>query len=101
MKELTQADFDILWPELRRWLPVQVTDVWMIGSASVAIVNPEIPASLRTSRDVDVIPVGKPILYFDSNIMERELGEDSDFSAENRFFVDYVSESLLKWTPPG
>lgn len=101
MKELTQADFSLLWPELRRWLPVQVTDVWMIGSASVAVVNPDVPAVLRTSKDVDVIPVGTPVLYFDSTIMERELGEDSDFSSKHRFFVDYVSDSLLKWTPPG
>ncbi len=72
----------------------------MIGSASVAVVNPDVPATLRTSKDVDVIPVGTPILYFDSTIMERELGEDSDFSSQHGFFVDYVSENLLKWTPP-
>lgn len=101
MKELTAADFEVLWPELRRWLPVQVADVWMIGSASVAVVRPDVPAALRTSKDVDVIPIGIPVLHFDSNIMERELGEDSDFSIKHRFFVDYVGENLLKWTPPG
>ena len=73
----------------------------MIGSASVAVINPDVPAALRTSKDIDVIPVGTPVLYFDSTIMERELGEDSDFSSRHRFFVDYVSDSLLKWTPPG
>jgi hypothetical protein len=101
VKELTEADFVTLWPELRRWLPVNVTEVWMIGSASVAVVNPDLPAALRTSKDIDLIPIGTPVLYVDSNIMERELGEDSDFSIKHRFFVDYVGENLLKWTPPG
>jgi hypothetical protein len=101
VKELTESDFVTLWPELRRWLPVNVTEVWMIGSASVAVVNPDLPAALRTSKDIDLIPIGTPVLYVDSNIMERELGEDSDFSIKHRFFVDYVGENLLKWTPPG
>jgi hypothetical protein len=30
--------------------------------------------NLRTSRDVDVVPIGTPVLYYDGQIIERELG---------------------------
>jgi hypothetical protein len=33
--------------------------------------------------------------------MERELGENSLFADEHRFFVDYVTPDLLRCTPPG
>lgn len=101
MKELTSGDFAALAPMLRRFLPVAVTDVWMFGSGGVAIRHPEVPSHLRTSRDVDISPIGVPVLYFDSKIIERELGEDSAFADEHLFFVDYVTADLLRCTPPG
>ena len=101
MKELTAVDFLRLGPQLRRFLPVAVTEVWVMGSGGVAAIHPAIPAELRTSRDVDIVPIGIPVLYYDGKIIERELGEDSAFADENLFFVDYVTPSLLRCTPPG
>ena len=31
-----------------------------MGSAGVAVVFPEIPALLRVSRDIDIVPIGIP-----------------------------------------
>lgn len=101
MKELTSADFLKLGPQLRRFLPVAVKEIWIMGSGGVAAIHPEIPGKLRTSRDVDVVPIGVPVLYYDGQIIERELGEDSIFATENLFFVDYVTPELLRCTPPG
>ena len=96
MKELTPADFVELGPLLRRFLPVAVKEIWIMGSGSAALLHPECPAKLRTSRDVDVVPVGVPVLHFDAAIVERELGEDSAFSREHLFFVDYITPDLLR-----
>ncbi len=101
MKELSSPDFEKLGPLLRRFLPVQVSEVWLIGSGSLAAVRGDAPAWLRTSRDVDVVPIGCDVLHYDSQIMERELGEDSEFSYRELYFVDYVSPNLLRCTPPG
>lgn len=101
MKELTADDFEVLAPLLRRYLPVAVSEVWMFGSGAVALQHPDIPPELRTSRDVDLSPIGVPVLYIDGMIMERELGEESDFAADHMFFVDYVTADLLRCTPPG
>lgn len=72
-----------------------------MGSGGVAAIHPAIPAELRTSRDVDIVPIGIPVLYYDGLIIERELGEDSAFADENLFFVDYVTPGLLRCTPLG
>ena len=72
-----------------------------MGSAGVAAVCSEIPAALRNSRDIDIVPIGVPKLYLDEMIIERELGEDSAFAEANLFFVDYVDPALLRCTPPG
>jgi hypothetical protein len=101
VKELTSDDFLRLGPLLRRFLPVAVKEVWIIGSGGVAAIHPATPASLRTSRDVDIVPIDVPVLYYDGQIIERELGEDSGFADENLFFVDYVNADLLRCTPPG
>jgi hypothetical protein len=101
VKELLPEDFRKLGVLLRRFLPKAVHEVWMMGSGSVAARYPEIPATLRTSQDVDIVPIGVPVLFYDSKILDRELGEDSRFAEENSFFVDYVSAELLRCTPPG
>jgi len=62
-----------------------------MGSGGVAAIHQGLPACLRTSRDVDIVPIGIPVLYYDGQIIERELGEDSAFADENLFFVDYVT----------
>ena len=72
-----------------------------MGSASVVLHYPETPGRLRMSRDVEVVPIGTPVLYYDGQIMERELGENSVFAEEHLFFVDYVTPDLLRCTPPG
>lgn len=72
-----------------------------MGSGGVAAIHSSLPACLRTSRDVDIVPIGIPVLYYDGQIIERELGEDSAFADENLFFVDYVTPALLRCTPPG
>jgi hypothetical protein len=99
--ELTLDDLLRSGPRLRRFLPVAVKEVWVLGSAGVASLFPQIPASLRTSRDIDIAPIGVPRLYLDEKIIDRELGEDSAFAAENLFFVDYVTPDLLRCTPVG
>jgi hypothetical protein len=99
--ELGLAKLLELGPLLRRFLPVAVKEVWVLGSAGVASLFPLLPPWLRTSRDVDVAPIGVPLLYLDGKIIERELGEDSAFAIENLFFVDYVTADLLRCTPPG
>jgi hypothetical protein len=101
VKELTSADILGLGPMLRRFLPVAVKEIWLMGSGSVAAIHSDIPAALRNSRDVDVVPIGVPVLQIDALIMERELGEDSVFASEHMFFVDYVTPDLLRCTPPG
>lgn len=101
MKELGLDDFLRLGPLLRRFLPVTVHAIWIVGSGGVAAVHPDLPGNLRSSRDVDVVPIGVPVLYYDGQIIERELGEDSPFADANLFFVDYVSPTLLRNTPPG
>lgn len=101
MKELGLDDFLRLGPLLRRFLPLNVHEVWIMGSGGAAAVHPELPPQLRTSRDVDVVPIGVPVLYYDGQIIERELGEDSSFADTNLFFVDYVTPALLRCTPPG
>ena len=60
MRELTSDDILRLGPLLRRFLPVVVKEIWIMGSAGVAVVFPEIPASLRVSRDIDIVPIGIP-----------------------------------------
>lgn len=101
MNELTPDDFAGLGPLLRRFLPVNVSEVWLIGSASVALRHADVPGPLRNTRDVDVVPIGVPVLYYDSKILERELGEESAFAELNGWFVDYVTPDLLRYTPPG
>jgi hypothetical protein len=101
VKELGWDDFLRLGPLLRQYLPVNVSEVWIMGSSGVAAMHTDLPAKLRISRDVDVVPIGVPVLYYDGKIIERELGEDSPFAAENLFFVDYVTPELLRCTPPG
>ncbi|WP_294234091.1 DUF6036 family nucleotidyltransferase [Prosthecobacter sp.] len=101
MKELGLDDFLRLGPLLRRFLPVAVHEIWIIGSGAVAAAHADLPGNLRMSRDVDVVPIGTPVLYYDGQIIERELGEDSPFADANLFFVDYVTPALLRNTPPG
>lgn len=100
MKELTLDDLKAAGAVLHRCVP-DLTDAFVLGSGAVSAQHPTLDAALRRSVDVDIAPSGREILYFDSKFVEQYAGQDSEFQERHQFFVDYVSTSLLRCTPPG
>ena len=100
MRELTLDDLKRAGAILRRSI-LDLTDVFVFGSGAVSALNEQLSADLRLSVDVDFSPIGKPLLYFDSKFVDQYGGPESDFFAENGFYIDYVTPDLLRCTPPG
>lgn len=100
MKELTLADLKLAGAILHRCVP-DLTDAYVLGSGAVSAQHPTMDGRLRRSVDVDIAPVGRATLYFDSKFVEEYGGQESEFQAEHHFFIDYVSTDLLRCTPPG
>lgn len=80
---------------------LDLTDVFVFGSGGVSALYESLSGELRRSIDVDFSPIGKPVLYFDSKLVDQYGGPESDFFAENGFYIDYVIPDLLRCTPPG
>ncbi|MFN7563223.1 MAG: DUF6036 family nucleotidyltransferase [Prosthecobacter sp.] len=78
-----------------------LAEVFVFGSGAVSALHQDLSAHLRRSIDVDFSPIGKPVLYFDSKFVDQYGGPESDFFAENGFYIDYVVQDLLRCTPPG
>lgn len=87
MKELTLADILRAGAVVKRSVP-SLEAVYVFGSGSVAVCHPDIAASLRRSVDVDMAPVGRALLYFDSKFVDQYGGPESDFGADHGFYVD-------------
>jgi hypothetical protein len=100
VKELTLADLQRAGSVLRRCVP-DLPSVYVLGSGAVSARHPDLDRQLRRSIDVDFSPIGRPALYFDSKLIDQQGGPDSDFFAENGFYLDYVAPELLRYTPPG
>jgi len=64
------------------------TDIWIFGSQAILASNPDAPASLRASIEVDVQPLNKPEAI---DIIDGVLGELSEFHAAFGFYVEGVS----------
>ena len=100
VRELTLADLQRAGSILRRCVP-DLPSVYVLGSAAVSARHPDLDRQLRRSIDVDFSPIGRPALYFDSKLIDQQGGPDSDFFAENGFYLDYVAPELLRCTPHG
>lgn len=94
MRELTLADLQRAGAVLRRSVP-DLAEVFVFGSGAVSALHQGLSAHLRRSIDVDFSPIGKPVLYFDSKFVDQYGGPESDFFAENGFYIDYVIPDLL------
>lgn len=100
MRELTLDDLQRAGAVLRRCVP-DLSAVYVLGSGAVSARFPDLDRHLRRSIDVDFSPIGRPALYFDSKFVDQQGGPDSDFFAENGYYLDYVSPELLRFSPPG
>lgn len=100
MRELTLNDLKKAGAILRRSV-LDLTDVFVFGSGGVSALHEHLSGHLRNSIDVDFSPIGKAVLYFDSKFVDQYGGPESDFFAENGFYIDYVIPDLLRCTPPG
>ncbi len=100
MRELTLDDLKRAGAILRRSV-LDLKEVFVFGSGAVAALHEHLDNDLRRSIDVDFSPIGKPVLYFDSKFVDQYGGPESDFYAENGFYIDYVIPDLLRNTPPG
>lgn len=100
MRELTLDDLQRAGAVLRRCVP-DLSAVYVLGSGAVSARFPDLDRHLRRSIDVDFSPIGRPALYFDSKFVDQQGGPDSDFFAENGFYLDYVTPELLRFSPPG
>lgn len=100
VKELTLDDLKKAAAIVQRSVP-DLLGVFVFGSGAVSALHQEIAGELRRSIDVDFSPIGKPVLYFDAKFVDQYGGPESDFFAENGFYIDYVIPDLLRCTPPG
>lgn len=100
MRELTLADLQRAGSVLRRCVP-DLPSVYVLGSGAVSAKYPDLDRNLRCSIDVDFSPIGRPVLYFDIKLIDQQGGPDSDFFAENGYYLDYVAPELLRCTPLG
>jgi hypothetical protein len=100
VRELTLDDLKRAGTVLRLSVP-DLAEVFVFGSGAVSALHQDLSAHLRRSIDVDFSPIGKPVLYFDSKFVDQYGGPESDFFAENGFYIDYVVQDLLRCTPPG
>lgn len=100
MKELTLDDLRAAGAIFRRCVP-DLPSVYVFGSGAVSARHSEIDGRLRRSVDVDFAPIGREVTYFDSKFVEQWAGIDSDFYSEKDFYIDYVTPTLLRCTPPG
>ena len=100
MRELTLDDLKRAGAVLKRSVP-DLTNAYVFGSCGVSARFEHLDGKLRRSVDIDFSPIGKPVFYFDSKFVDQYGGPESDFFAENQFYIDYVIPDLLRCTPPG
>ncbi|MCX6850642.1 MAG: hypothetical protein NTY98_17105 [Verrucomicrobia bacterium] len=99
-KELTLADLEKVARKLK-WCVPALTDAYVIGSGAVAALHPELPGELRFSVDFDFVPQNLPILYFDSMLVDRFIGAESEFRDTELVYADYATPATVRCTPPG
>lgn len=99
-KELTLADLEKVARKLK-WCVPALTDAYVIGSGAVAALHPELPGELRFSVDFDFVPQNLPILYFDSMLVDRFIGAESEFRDTELVYADYATPDTVRCTPPG
>ncbi len=99
-KELTLEDLEKLGRKLK-WCVPALTDAYVIGSGAVSAMHPELPGALRLSVDFDFVPQNLPILYFDSMLVDRFIGAESEYRDAELIYADYATPDTVRCTPPG
>lgn len=99
-KELSLADLEKMGRKLK-WCVPALTDAYVIGSGAVAATHPELPGELRFSVDFDFVPKNLPILYFDSMLVDRFIGAESEYRDAELVYADYATPDTVKCTPAG
>ncbi|WP_133792960.1 DUF6036 family nucleotidyltransferase [Prosthecobacter fusiformis] len=99
-KELTLGDLETVAKKLK-WCVPALMEAYVIGTGAVAAAHEKLPGSLRFSVDFDFVPKNLPILYYDSLMVDRFIGPESEFRDETKVYADYATPETVRCTPAG